>query len=168
MRDFVAYPSRLRIALLILLAVGFVVLGLWMVGRLGPVPTSRRYAPMTVLVTGWAAVVFFGLCALAGVKRLFESGEQVRIGAAGIRWVRWSDQTIPWTEIRDVTVWTYKRQRAIVLHLRDPARFPGRGPLAVLARANRALTGGDIAISLTGTDRSFAQAMAAIADFRRF
>jgi hypothetical protein len=33
--------------------------------------------------------------------------------------------------------------------------------------ANRLLTGGDVALSLVGTDKSFDEAMEAIAEFRR-
>jgi hypothetical protein len=38
--------------------------------------------------------------------------------------------------------------------------------LGALAGANRALTGGDISISLTGTDRKFAEALSAVERFR--
>ena len=64
-------------------------------------------------------------------------------------------------------MWSYKRQKSIVLHLSNPARFPGRGLTAKLASANRMLTGGDISISLTGTNRNFDDAMSAIVRFRR-
>lgn len=39
-------------------------------------------------------------------------------------------------------------------------------PFAVLSGASRTLTVGDIAISLIGTDRSFAEALAAVERFR--
>ena len=100
------------------------------------------------------------------IRRLFDKNEQLRIGPEGIRWARWSDQTIPWSDVTDVGTWQFKGQSAIVLHLRDPARFPGKQPLAALAGLNRTLTSGDIAISLTGTDRSFADAMSAMKQFR--
>lgn len=167
MTDFVAYPSRGRIALVVLGAMALCVMGLWMTGVWWPAPVSRRYAPETIAAVGWVSVVFFGLSAVGWGKTLFDTGEQLRIGPSGIRWTRWSDRTIPWGEIRNVTVWSYRRHSSIVLHLRDPTRFPGKGVLGAFAGPNRGLTGGDITISLTGTDRSFAEAMAAIAHFRR-
>jgi hypothetical protein len=166
MDDFVAYPSRWRIALLIFLALGFVAAGLWMGGVFGPAPTSSRYPPAVVPVIGWSSVAFFGLGALVLVKRLVDRREQVRIGPAGVRSAQWSDQTIPWSEIVDVTTWAYKGQKAIVLHLRDKARFPGRGLAARLAGVNRSLTGGDISISLTGTNGRVEDALSSIARFR--
>jgi hypothetical protein len=115
---------------------------------------------------GWFSVLFFGLCGIAAVKRLFDPNDQLKIGPSGVRWRPWSEHTIPWSEIVEVTIWSFKRQKAIVLHLRSPASFPGRGLAAMFAGANRKLTGGDISISLTGTDRSFEEAMSAIARFR--
>jgi hypothetical protein len=100
------------------------------------------------------------------IRKLFDGREQLRIGPAGLRTVQWSEQTIPWSEIADVTTWSYKRQKVIILHLRDSTHFPGRGVAAMLASANRGMTGGDISISLTGTNRRFSDALSAIESFR--
>lgn len=166
MNDFVAYAWRWRLALLTLLSVGFVILGLWMAGVLGEPPHSRRYPETLVIVIGWVSVVFFGLCGIMISLKLFDADEELRVGTLGIRWKSWSDQTIPWSEITGVTTWSFRGQNSIVLHLRDRARFPGKGLLAPLAGANRLLTGGDVSISMTGTDRSFAEALSAIEWFR--
>jgi len=165
--SFVAYPSRWRRVLLTLLASGFVVLGLWMVGTFGPVPTSSRYPYAETLVIGWACVLFFGVCTIAYIPKLLETGEQLRIDALGIRYSQWSDTTIPWSEISGVTNWRYRRSRFIVLHLHHPHSFPGRGLAAFMAGANRKLTGGDICISLTGTDRRYDEAASTIDQYRQ-
>lgn len=166
MEDFVAYPSRWRLSLMALCSAALVALGLWLGGALGPPLASSLDFLSVEVVFGWLGVIFFGLCFVAAVKRLLDNGEQLRIGAAGVRWALWSDQTIPWVEITDVTTWSVERQKGIVLHLRDPSRFPGRGPAAIFARVDRLLTGGHIAITLAGTDRSFDEALSAIARFR--
>lgn len=172
MTDFVAYSSRWRIALLTLLAVGFVALGAWEVGAFGVPPRSGRLPAIVPMIIGWSCILFFGACGLILIGKLTDTSEQLRINAAGIRWTRWSDQTIPWAEITDVTIWepvvqgVFYRQKMLVLHLRDPARFPGGGLSGALAGANRKLTGGDIAISLTGMDCSFAEALSAIERLR--
>jgi hypothetical protein len=166
MGDFVAYNSRWRVALMFLGTVGFVALGMWMVGAFGEVPSSRRHSASFTIGIGWLCILFFGLCGVAIVKKFFDDRAQLQIGPSGIRWQPWSDHLIPWSEITDVTTWSYKHQKAIILHLNNPDRFPGRGLTAKLAGANRMLTGGDISISLTGTNRSHEDAMAAIAHFR--
>ena len=156
MHNFVAKPSRWRMALLGLGAVGFVVLGVWIAGLLGnPPKPGREWA-------GLLAIVFFGLCTLMIGRRLFDTEDQVRIDAQGIVSKQWSAQTIPWSAIADISVWEYRHQKSIILHLHDPAQFPSTTLAGKLAGANRALTGGDIAISLTGTTGRFDDAMAAI------
>ena len=165
--DFVAYPSRRRIALLVLGSTAFVAIGLWLAGAFGPAPVTTRYPVEVTIAIGWFSVAFFGLCGIGWTKRLFDTRECVRIGPAGIRWTYWSDETIPWSEIADVRTWSFKRQRSIILHLRDARRFPGRGIAAMMAGANRRMTGGDVCMTLTGTNRGFDEAMAAISRFRR-
>ena len=119
------------------------------------------------MAMGWIVVAFFGLCAISIGRMFFETEALLRIDQHGIQWRRWSDDLIPWSEITDVTTWQHKGQKAIVLHLRDAARFPGRGLMGWAGKANRALTGGDIGITMTGTDRSTDEAMAAIEHYRQ-
>lgn len=145
----------------------FVVLGCWMVGAFGDPPTSRRYGTSFIAMIGWVSILFFGACTVVGLRRLMDKNPQLRISAAGIYWKPWSQATIPWSEIADVSTWKFKRQKSIILKLRNPGRFPSETLLGKVAGANRALTGGDIAISMTGLDRSFDQAMAAIHAFWR-
>jgi len=169
MKEFRAYNSRWRMALLLAGCLGFVVIGLWMAGVLGEGPDpssgSRRLPPEYVPYFGLLCAIFFGAGLPILAKRFFESEPQVEIGRAGIRVAQWSDVTIPWHEIKGVTVWSYRRQKHIILKLHRPEAFPGRGIAARLAAANRILTGGDIAIGLVGTDGKFDDAMAAISTF---
>lgn len=165
MEDFVACPSRWRIGRLILGAVIFVLLGSWMAGLFGSPPTSHRYQQALVSAIGWSSIIFFGLCALVSARRLWDTGEELRIGRSGIRWTRWSDQTIPWSAISDITVWSGRGQSFIILFLHNPMQFPGKGLLGKMAASNRALTGGDVSLSLTGTTRCFDEAMNAIEQF---
>jgi hypothetical protein len=166
MADFIAHNSRWRVALILLGTVGFAALGLWMVGAFGEVPSSRRHSAGYMVGVGWLCILFFGFCAAAIGKKFFDSRPQLQIGPLGIVWSPWSDDVIPWSEIRTVTTWSHKGQKAIVLHLNNPDRFPARGLMAKLARANQKLTGGHISISLIGTNRSHDDAMSAIARFR--
>jgi hypothetical protein len=162
MAIFEARPSRGRILLIILGSAIFVLAGLWFIGVFGAVPESRRGSLEMLQIIGWLSIVFFGLCGLYGIKMLFDTDLQVRINATGIYWKRWSDQTILWCDITDVGVWEYQRQKSIILKLRDPARYPSKTVMGKLAGANRALTGGDVTITLSGTDGRFDDAIAVI------
>jgi hypothetical protein len=166
MRDFVAYMSPARTILLVAGAILFVVLGCWMIGAFGDVPNSSRFGATKVALVGWASIIFFGACGIIGIRRLADKDEQLRISSRGIHWKQWSHATIPWSEILDVSVWSYRRQNSIILVLRRPEHFPSETLLGRFAGMNRALTGGDIAISTTALDRNLDEAMAAIESFR--
>lgn len=156
---FEARNSRWRLALLLLGALAFVVVGFWMTGLFGTSPKPGREW------IGWVCLLFFGFCAVIAVRRMFDDEVQFRVSGQGILARQWSDQTIPWSEITDVTVWIYRRQKSIVLHLRDPSKFPGKGLAGRLQAANRAMAGGDVAISLSGTNGRFDEAMQIIHQF---
>lgn len=172
MKEFRAYYSRWRMTLILLICLGFVTLGLLLAGVIGEPPDpdawSRRrrsIPPELFPYFGWFCAALFGIGVPIILKRFFDHDVQVAIGAAGIRVSRWSEATIPWSEIQRVSVWKYQHQKHIILHLHRPEAFPGRGIAAKLSGANRMLTGGDIAITLVGTDGRFDDAMAAIAHF---
>ena len=84
--------------MLTLAAVTFVILGLWMGGAPGTTLFSSRHPDFLTVVIGWFGIPFFGACGVVAVKRLFDASEQLRIGSSGIRWMSWSDQTIPGSE----------------------------------------------------------------------
>jgi hypothetical protein len=166
MQDFVAYPSKGRLALLTLGALVFVLLGLWFIGAFGAGPWEGDTDADFIPLVGWISVLFFGFCLIILTRMMFDSGEQVRINARGIYWKRWSTDTIAWADIKDVGAWGTQGQRSILLTLRDRDRYTSTTLMGKLAGANRLLTGGDIAITLSGTDGRFDDAMAAIEHFR--
>lgn len=166
MQDFVATYSRGPMALATLGSALFVLAGCWMVGAFGAAPSIARYSPTMVSLIGWAGVAVFGVFGLMGLSKLFTAGEALRIGPVGVQAAGWSDRPILWSEIRDITEWSHRGQRMIVLHLNDPSLYPAKGLRSLSARANRKLTGGDITLSLTGTDRGFEDAAEAIRRFR--
>jgi hypothetical protein len=160
-QDFVAYPSKLRLFGALIGCLAFILAGLWMAGVVGP-PIDEDGSAWI----GWLGVAFFGFCLIFIAKAFFDTDVQVRIDQRGIYAKRWSEHTIPWSDITHVGVWEFKRQKMIILSLKDPARFPAAGLQGLLAGANNALSGGDIAISLSGTDGRFDDAMAAIERYR--
>lgn len=171
MTDFRAYNSRWRLALALLFAVGFVMLGFLLAGIFGEVPSfvdesRRRLPPEVAKIIGWVCTLFFGFVGLVIAKRFFENKPHLYVGSDGIISSTWSDQVIPWTEIIDVTVISYSGQKSIALHLQNPDHFPGRGLSAILDRVNRKFIGGDVLISVNGANRTHEEAMAAIDHFR--
>lgn len=131
-----------------------------MVGFFGPAPKPEK------AWIGWAAIAFFGLGAVIFVRRLSDDDVQLRISSEGIHYKPWSAAMIGWIEISVVGVWSYRGQRSIMLSLHHPDRFPSTTILGRVAKGNRMMTGGDIPISMTALDQSFADAMDAITKFR--
>lgn len=164
--DFVATSSRWRVLLMILGCAAFVFAGLWMVGAFGEIPTSRRYPPAVGVAMGLLSILLFGTLGLRWIQRFANTGDYLRIGNAGIFWEAWSDQTIPWSEISNVTCWSNPSQRFLVIHLVQPDRFPGRGLIGLLSKLNQPIVGGDLTINLAATNRSFDEAWTAIEMFR--
>ena len=144
----------------------FVAMGLWMTGMFGSIPETTRYSADFLAVIGWICVFLFSLCGVAYTKDLFGPSEQLRIDAEGLRWKPWSDQIIPWAEITEIRKWEVGSQRGVDLKLRDPAQYRRAGLLALIANGGRTFSGGDVSICLSGTNRKFDEAMAALARFR--
>lgn len=159
--DFVAKPSPWRFALIAVGALGFVVAGFWIIGAFGSGPNRGGSW------IGWIAIFFFGLCAVVAGKRAMETEDMLRMGASGIWFRPHSDDVIPWSEIKRVSSWEFRGSKSILLELHHPERYPAAGIAAALASANRSMTGADVAITLTGTDRSFEEAMTEIEGYMR-
>lgn len=141
--------------------------GLLLTGATGVVIRATHHADWELVIVGWIAAVFFGLGSLVLLRRLFQTEAALRIGPAGIRFLPWSEETIPWREIVGVTVWRHRSQECVMLKLRDPERFPGRGLMGLFGRFNPWLTsGGHVSISMHGTGRRLDEVMRVIAAYR--
>ncbi|MES2059276.1 MAG: STM3941 family protein [Pseudomonadota bacterium] len=152
---FVAHVSRWRAALLVFGALVFVAGGVFVV-------QTKGLNDPRALVTGWLGALFFGACALVGARQLFRSGPVMEIDARGILWRRWSDERIPWSAIARAEAMSLRRQRFLALWLQDPEQYRSTHLLGRVAGVNKSMGFGDIALSVSGTDRSFADLVAAI------
>lgn len=155
---FEARNSRWRLALLTLLSVGFVALGLWMIGAFGP-DHPQGIKP---LVFGWLAIVFFGACGVAGLIRMRNTDVIMRVDPHGIWWKQMSEHTLPWDEIVEVGIVTIHRQKMLGLKVAEPDRYRSKTVSGWLSGANETLTGYPLCLTVTGTDRSFAELLDAV------
>jgi hypothetical protein len=75
--------------------------------------------PLTAALSGWAGVGLFGAMVLLAPGRLADlrRGPVLTISPEGIQDRRFSDQTVPWEEIIEVTEWSYRSTRSIRLIL---------------------------------------------------
>ena len=104
----VIYPSRLKLALVLLGAVGFVLVGLWIggTGVLGVLPIPE------IVIVVYIGVPFFAACGLYAAYRLVRNQPALVIDSTGI-----TDYAsglgaghLSWDDIDHVVVYTYSGQ----------------------------------------------------------
>lgn len=163
--SFVARRSPGRMALMILGAIAFVVLGAWLVGWFGEPPTSRRFGSQAIYWIGWLTIAFFGLTALLGGKMLLNIRDVLVIDEHGLKWRNWSDDHIPWNAVARVEERDQMGQTMFCIHLHDPERYPSTTLLGRVSGLNSAIGFAAITITTVGTDRSSDELRAALARY---
>jgi hypothetical protein len=114
--------------------------------------SHRRYNnPMFVHAIGLVGVLFFGLCASVGLKRLFDKKPGLVFNSSGI--VDNASEVaagfIPWSEIVGAKVFEIQKQKTLIIGVRDPQRYIGRGGALrrALNKSNYKMVGSPVAIS---------------------
>ncbi len=119
--------SKFKIALLLLLACGFVASGVWIVGLDdAAIEAQRRYnSPFMVHAVGVFTIVFCGVGAVYSLLKLFDSTPGLVIDEAGItdNSSALSAGFIPWSEIVGVTVGKVQRHNFVYIQIREPDRY---------------------------------------------
>ena len=153
--------SKGKILLLVIGAGVFVGLGIWMY-LLDPawIESQPRFnEPLLTHGIGIVSVVFFGLCAIVGIKKLFERRPGLILSAAGL-----SDNSsgvsaglIPWDEIEGFDVFKIRRQKLLVVKLADPEKYIQTGGFGrrTLRAMNFKLCGSPFAISANSLKINF-------------
>ncbi|HEY8976534.1 MAG TPA: STM3941 family protein [Burkholderiaceae bacterium] len=163
--------SKAKLAKLLVGACGFVVLGVLM---LRPEPEwSRLPFPFddSTLVrgTGLLAVGFFGLCALFGVRKLFERKPGLVLDSTGIL-----DNTsgiaaglVPWPEVVGFDIFQLHGARSLVVKVTDPDKYANRGGAIrrALNKANVVLCGSPIAITSSSLKIDFDELLRLCSDY---
>src|SRR5215469_3553013 len=144
MQPLVISNSRWRYLLLLLVSLGFVAGGLFILR------TSKTAGESW---SGWASVVFFGACSAVCIQQLFDLHPRITINDQGV-----DDRTlgvgiIPWSEITNAYVKSIKGNDFVCLVVRDPNMWIGRlSPMRkAMMKANKALGFTELNINLSGT-----------------
>ena len=118
--------SKTKLVLLVAGAFLFVVLGLWL---LEIADTQRRYPPIYVKGVSIAAVGFFGLCGLYGLRKLFDGSPGLVLDREGIidNSSGISAGRVFWREIRDIRVVSISGQRLLAFMVDDPEKYLAKG-----------------------------------------
>jgi hypothetical protein len=117
---------------------------------------------------GWFGIIFFGLCTIVTLWRLFTTrGAVVTISPDGIRDVRIAEDMIPWGAVKKISTWEYQHQKFMVLAV-DPD-VTARLRLVPIARwtrdANRALGADGLCITAGGLKIDYATLLQTSMDY---
>ncbi|MCY3002301.1 MAG: hypothetical protein NTV21_10905 [Planctomycetota bacterium] len=123
-------------------------------------PLADLHFVARALAWGCAALFLFVLFFEA--RRLASKAPVLRIDERGILWRRWSEDTIPWSEVASLRLFSIQRVHFVGLVLRNPERFPSSTILGRSAKANRSFTGCDLCLEIQGTDRCHQDLVSAV------
>ena len=147
MDQVIVKNSRFRYVLLLLIAIGFVVAGLYIV-------FGANGAGNALL--GWVSIIFFGSGIPLFAWQLYDSRPRLIIDEQGILDRTLGVGRIPWSEITQAHIQTLSGNDFICLELEHPEEYAAKlSPVRRAASsANRALGCTDFIINLSGVNAS--------------
>lgn len=120
--------SKITLTLAIVGSLTFVGLGLWFVISPPSPEHFHRYSPTTILLAGYASIIFFGLGALILIRKLPDTRPGLIIDDQGIH-----DNSngisagqILWSDISNISVIEIRNQRLILLQVNNPYDYINR------------------------------------------
>jgi hypothetical protein len=127
--------------------------------------------PMLVQGLGLAAIVFFGICGLAGLKKLFDKKPTLILNHSGIvdNASGVSAGFIPWSEVVGARMVEVQKQKLLVIDVRDPEEYIARGNLLkqTLNKANYNMVGSPISISAVALAIDFSELISLFDQYQR-
>lgn len=149
-----ADSSPAKHLLLVILALAFVAIGLWMTQA---TDDSRRYSADMVRLIGWLSIAVFGLFgAIALWRLLMQRGPVITFSPEGFRDIRVTHDIVPWTAIADLDTWRMSGQQVMIVGLKpDEEQKLRLTAIARMSRGANARLGADgLAVTAQGTKMS--------------
>ena len=153
--------SRKKIGLIILGSCAFVAIGAWLFQLDDAAIRSfgRFRDPTIVHGVGLASIAFFGLCALAGLRKLFDRKPGLVLNSSGIidNSSAISAGLIPWTEIKGAEIFEVSKQKMLIIKVTNPEKYVARANWLKQAtnKASQSMCGSSISISANSLKISF-------------
>lgn len=160
---FVARNSAGRAVLLLLATLGMFVLGAYLAGL--PASGLNFDDPNLRQLVGMILMFPSALFAVAWIRLLVDRRPQVVIDQRGIYLSGWSADIIPWSAVKEWRESAVHGSKMVRVDLNDAAAFEPSGSLGRSRSVLKASGLGDLFLSMTNTDRSHADLVAAL---RRF
>lgn len=152
--------SKSKIVLLLLAALIFVGLGLWFVVAPPALENTSWRNPANITLVGYASIIFFGICSLYFIHKLFDNKPGLIIDDTGLfdNSSGLPTSHILWLDIEDISVIEIYRQKLIMLKVKNPEDYIN-GETRLLKRKNMSLNnkmyGAPLSLSANGLKISF-------------
>ena len=148
--------SKRKLVLLLLGAAASVVVSLWLWSI---AETQTRFHPLRVRAAAVVGAFFFGICAVYGCIKFFDSKPGLIVDREGIvdNSSGVSVGRVPWDEITGLKVTALSGQRFLTIEVVDPRKYIGRGNFfqRQLIASNVKMTGSPINISSNSLSLKF-------------
>jgi hypothetical protein len=120
--------SKIKLVLAVVGSLIFVGLGFWFVISPPSPQHFHRYSPTTILVAGYASIIFFGFCAVILIRKLPDNRpgliieeEGITDNSSGI-----SSGKVLWSDISKISIIEIRNQRLILLQVNNPYDYINR------------------------------------------
>ncbi len=148
--------SKTKVILLTLGAVAFVALGTWILTLDAEVidNVGKFNNPKVVYGIGIASIVFFSLCGIIGISKLFDKSPGLVLSSKGLldnsSWL--SAGLVPWFEVVEIGEYIIQNQKFVSIHVKNPERYVDSNNILIRManRANMKMCGTPINISANG------------------
>ncbi|MES2566264.1 MAG: STM3941 family protein [Bacteroidota bacterium] len=152
--------SKIKLLLMLVGSLTFVALGLWLVINPPANQNYHRYSPTTILIAGYASIIFFGLGVIIFIRKLADNKPGLIIDDLGL-----SDNSsgvsggqILWSEILNISVLKVNSQKFVMLQVKNPEDYINRQTSAFkkkMMEVNFKMYGSPLSITSNGLKISF-------------
>jgi hypothetical protein len=144
METLVISNSRWRYVLLLLVCLGFVATGVFLVKK--ATTTFEAWA-------GWPSIIFFGAAIPLFIWQIFDRRPRLTINELGINDRTMGVGLIPWSEITDAYIKSIRGNNFICLVARNPEMWTSKFSAAkkAMIKTNKALGFSELNVNLSGT-----------------
>lgn len=116
--------NKQKILLLIFGAATLVAVGVLFI--INPVEfEGRRASKEMIFIIGIAAVLFFGICLVFAIRKLFSKQVGLMINSDGLidNSAGNSAGQILWTDVKGITIYNVMNQKFVSVHVKDPEKY---------------------------------------------
>ncbi len=170
--ELVIELSKSKGILMILGSFAFVAAGYWLfsmnAAAMKELPIDD---PLFIHGVGIASMVFFSLTGIFGIWKLFDKKPGLVLNSAGI-----IDNSsglaagfIPWSEITGAEIYEIRRQKMLIIKVRNPEEFIQRGNVLqrAMVKINSKMCGSPIAITSNTLNINFPELLSTFEQYHR-